>query len=157
MKSYQVHCQETCPDKKQFKLDLSYLQMAAIWGNNSHCNRSKVGCLVVKDKAIISDGYNGTPSGFPNPCEDINNKTLNTVLHSEANAITKLAKGSFSSHGATMYVTLSPCFDCAKLIIQSGIVRIVFSELYRVTDSFSLLTTAGIEVIQIDISHKSTQ
>ena len=105
--------------------------MAREWSKNSHCKRSQVGCLVVKNKTIISDGYNGTPTGFPNICEDLENNTLASVLHAEANAITKLAMNTVSSHGSTMYVTLSPCFECSKLIIQSGIKRIVFSEFYR--------------------------
>lgn len=125
--------------------------MASVWAENSHCNRSKVGCLIVNNRRIISDGYNGTPSGFPNECEDCENKTYSTVLHAEANAITKIAKSTNSSEGATLYVTLSPCFDCAKLIIQAGIKRIVFSELYRNIDSFDLFKQAGIEIEQIKI------
>jgi len=107
--------------------------------------------LVVKDKTIISDGYNGTPTGFPNICEDEDNQTLSSVLHAEANAITKLAMNTVTSNGSTMYVTLSPCFDCSKLIIQSGIKRIVFSELYRKIDSLDLLNQAGIEIIYINL------
>jgi dCMP deaminase len=110
-----------------------------------------VGCLIVKDGRIISDGYNGTPSGFSNDCEDCDNNTLSTVLHAEANAITKIAKSTNSSDGATLYVTLSPCFDCAKLIIQAGIKRVVFSEVYRKTDSFKLLEEAGIEINKLEI------
>lgn len=125
--------------------------MAKVWATNSHCKRSQVGCLVVKDKTIISDGYNGTPTGFPNICEDENNQTLSSVLHAEANAITKLAMNTVTSCGSTMYVTLSPCFDCSKLIIQSGIKRIVFSELYRKIDSLDLLNQAGIEIIYINL------
>jgi dCMP deaminase len=125
--------------------------MASVWSENSHCNRSKVGCLIVKDRQIISDGYNGTPSGFPNECEDCNNNTLPTVLHAEANAITKIAKSANSAEGSTLYVTLSPCFDCAKLIIQAGIKRIVYSEEYRKTDSFKLFEEAGIEIKKIEI------
>lgn len=125
--------------------------MAQVWASNSHCKRSQVGCLVVKDKTIISDGYNGTPTGFPNICEDENNQTLSSVLHAEANAITKLAMNTVTSNGSTMYVTLSPCFDCSKLIIQSGIKRIVFSELYRKIDSLDLLNQAGIEIIYINL------
>jgi dCMP deaminase len=124
--------------------------MAQVWATNSHCKRSQVGCLVVKDKTIVSDGYNGTPTGFPNICEDENNQTLSSVLHAEANAITKLAMNTVTSSGSTMYVTLSPCFDCSKLIIQSGIKRIVFSELYRKIDSLDLLNQAGIEIIYIN-------
>jgi dCMP deaminase len=125
--------------------------MAREWSENSYCKRSRVGCLVVKNKTIISDGYNGTPSGFPNKCEDENNVTLPTVLHAEANAITKLAKSNNSAEGATLYVTLSPCFECAKMIIQAGIVRVVYLEQYRKTESFDLFEEAGIEVKQIKI------
>ena len=137
--------------EKQSKIDSLYLRMANVWAENSHCKRNKVGCLIVKDRRIISDGYNGTPSGFINDCEDCDNKTLPTVLHAEANAITKLAMSTNSSEGSTLYVTLSPCFDCAKLIIQSGIKRIVYSETYRNTDSFELFREAGIEIIKIEI------
>lgn len=143
--------QQIIHQNKQDKLDILYLRMAYVWGENSHCNRNKVGCLIVKNKTIISDGYNGTPSGFPNECEDCDNKTLPSVLHAEANAITKLAKSTNSAEGSTLYVTLSPCFDCAKLIIQSGIKRIVYSETYRNTDSFKLFEQAGIEIKQIKI------
>jgi dCMP deaminase len=125
--------------------------MANVWAENSHCKRSQVGCLIVNNRQIISDGYNGTPSGFPNQCEDCDNNTLPTVLHAEANAITKIAKGTNSAEGSTLYVTLSPCFDCAKLIIQAGIKRIVYSEVYRKTDSFKLFEEAGIEIKQIEI------
>lgn len=137
--------------EKQNKIDSLYLRMAQVWAENSHCKRNKVGCLIVKDRRIISDGYNGTPSGFNNDCEDCNNQTLPTVLHAEANAITKLAKSTNSSEESTLYVTLSPCYDCAKLIIQSGIKRIVYSETYRNTDSFELFREAGIEIIKIEI------
>ena len=150
-KNYQEHSENNCPDIKQFGLDTVYLKMAQVWATNSHCKRSQVGCLVVKDKTIISDGYNGTPTGFPNICEDENNQTLSSVLHAEANAITKLAMNTVTSSGSTMYVTLSPCFDCSKLIIQSGIKRIVFSELYRKIDSLDLLNQAGIEIIYINL------
>jgi dCMP deaminase len=136
---------------KQSKIDKLYIRMAYVWAENSHCNRSKVGCLIVNNRTIISDGYNGTPSGFDNQCEDCDNKTVPTVLHAEANAITKIAKSTNSSDGATLYVTLSPCFDCAKLIIQAGIKRIVYSEEYRNTDSFKLFEEAGIEIKQITI------
>ena len=125
--------------------------MAGVWAENSHCTRNKVGCLIVNNRTIISDGYNGTPSGFPNVCEDCNNKTLPIVLHAEANAITKLARSTNSAEGSTLYVTLSPCFDCAKLIIQAGIKRIVYSETYRITDSFKLFEEAGIEIKQLKI------
>ena len=139
------------PKNKQERLDRVYLKMAREWSENSYCKRSRVRCLVVKNKTIISDGYNGTPSGFPNKCEDENNVTLPTVLHAEANAITKLAKNNNSAEGATLYVTLSPCFECAKMIIQAGIVRVVYSEQYRKTESFDLFEEAGIEVKQIKI------
>jgi dCMP deaminase len=125
--------------------------MAKVWSENSHCKRNQVGCLIVKDRQIISDGYNGTPSGFPNECEDCNNNTLPTVLHAEANAITKIAKSTNSAEGATLYVTLSPCFDCAKIIIQAGIKRIVYMEVYRNTDSFKLFEEAGIEIKKVNL------
>lgn len=141
--------QQIIHQDKQNKLDLLYLKMAYIWAENSVCNRNKVGCLIVNNRTIISDGYNGTPAGFPNGCEDCDNKTLPYVLHAESNAILKLAKSTLSSEGSTLYVTLSPCFDCAKLIIQSGIKRIVYSETYRNTDSFELFKKAGIEIKKI--------
>lgn len=136
--------------KKQFELDKKYIRMALIWAENSYCKRRKVGALVVKDKMIISDGYNGTPTGFENVCEDENDRSKPYVLHAEANAITKLAKSSNSSEGATMYCTASPCIECAKLIIQSGIKRVVYSEQYRLTDGVDLLRMAGIEVIYLE-------
>ena len=142
---------QSLPQHKQNKIDSLYLRMANVWSENSHCKRNKVGCLIVKDRQIISDGYNGTPSGFSNECEDCNNNTLPTVLHAEANAITKIAKSTNSAEGSTLYVTLSPCFDCAKLIIQAGIKRIVYSETYRNTDSFKLFEEAGIEIKKINI------
>jgi dCMP deaminase len=142
---------ENCTDSKQFNLDVVYLRMAYEWAQNSYCKRSKVGCLVVSKKTIISDGYNGTPTGFPNDCEDCNNITLPYVLHAEANAITKLAKNSMSSENSTMYITLSPCYDCAKLIIQSGIKRVVFSEIYRKTEAIEFLISAGIELVYIEM------
>lgn len=132
-------------EKKQEKLDLRYLRMARIWAENSYCKRRQVGALVVKDKMIISDGYNGTPSGFPNVCED-NDNTLPYVLHAEANAITKLARSSNNSDGSTLYVTASPCIECAKLIIQAGIKRVVYAEKYRLDDGIKLMQKAGIEV-----------
>ena len=135
---------------KAMKNDLIYLQMAKTWGKNSHCKRMQVGCLMVKDKSIISDGYNGSPTGFPNICEDENMVTLPYVLHAEANAITKLAKSTQSSDGSTIYVTLSPCFECSKLIIQSGIKRVVFSEVYRNPESLPFLIEAGIELYRIN-------
>lgn len=135
---------------KQKKLDRRYLQMAEIWAGNSYCQRRKVGALLVKDKMIISDGYNGTPSGFENICEDENNQTKAYVLHAEANAITKVAKSNNSSQGSTLYVTSSPCMECAKLIIQAGIIRVVFIEKYRIEDGIKLLERAGIEIIHLE-------
>jgi dCMP deaminase len=123
--------------------------MAEIWAQNSYCRRMKVGSLIVKDKSIIADGYNGSPTGFPNECEDEDFVTLNYVLHAEANAITKLAKSTQSSEGSTMYVTVSPCFECSKLIIQSGIKRIVFGKVYRKPEPLSFLLEAGIEIIKL--------
>ena len=128
------------------KFDHSYLQMAAIWAKNSYCKRRQVGALLVKDRMIISDGYNGTPSGFENNCEDENGVTRPYVLHAEANAITKVAKSGNSSLGATLYVTAAPCLECAKLIIQAGIKRVVYRDEYRLTDGVDLLRKAGIEV-----------
>ena len=133
-------------DKKQYMLDLRYLKMAQIWSENSYCKRRQVGALVVKDQMIISDGYNGTPSGFENVCEDDNNVTLPYVLHAEANAITKLARSSNNSEGSTLYITDSPCIECAKLIIQAGIKRVVYAREYRLTDGADLLRQAGIQV-----------
>lgn len=138
-------------NNKQALLDMRYLKMAEIWSLNSYCKRRKVGALLVKDKMIISDGYNGTPSGFENICEDENNQTKPYVLHAEANAITKVAKSGNSSEGATMYVTSSPCLECAKLIIQAGIRRVVYTENYRSEDGINLLKRAGIEVKNIEI------
>ncbi|MDR0430735.1 MAG: dCMP deaminase family protein [Tannerellaceae bacterium] len=136
---------------KQYELDKRYLRMAMIWGENSYCIRRKVGALIVKDNMIISDGFNGTPSGFENICEDENNVTKPYVLHAEANAITKVAASSNSSKGATIYVTSAPCIECAKLIIQSGIKRVVYSEKYRVEDGCNLLERAGIVLDYIEI------
>lgn len=135
--------------EKQEILDKRYLRMAAIWAENSYCLRRKVGAIIVKNQMIISDGYNGTPAGFENVCEDDNGVTKPCVLHAEANAITKVARSNNSSDGATLYVTASPCVECAKLIIQSGIKRVVFNELYRVTDGIDLLNRANIECIHI--------
>ena len=137
-------------DSKQQLLDKRYLAMAAIWAQNSYCKRRQVGALLVNDKMIISDGYNGTPSGFENECEDENNITKPYVLHAEANAITKVARSNNSSEGATLYVTSSPCIECAKLIIQAGIVRVVYSDDYRVDDGIRLLKRAGIEVVRAE-------
>ena len=137
-------------EEKKRLLDCRYLRMAHIWAENSYCKRRKVGALVVKDKTIISDGFNGTPSGFENVCEDDNNVTKPYVLHAEANAITKLARSSNNSEGATLYVTASPCIECAKLIIQAGIKRVVYGEKYRLEDGINLLRRANIEVIYLN-------
>ncbi len=134
---------------KQLLLDKRYLRMALIWAENSYCKRRQVGALIVKDKMIISDGYNGTPCGFENVCEDEEGITKPYVLHAEANAITKIACSNNSSKDATMYITASPCIECAKLIIQAGIKRVVYSEQYRLTDGIELLQRAGIETIYI--------
>lgn len=134
---------------KQRKFDLRYLEMARIWAQNSYCQRRQVGALVVKDGMIISDGYNGTPSGFENICEDENGVTKPYVLHAEANAITKLARSNNNSEGSTIYITASPCIECAKLIIQSGIKRVVYGEKYRLMDGIVLLERAGIEVVYL--------
>lgn len=131
------------------KFDKAYLEMASVWARNSYCKRRQVGALIVKDKMIISDGYNGTPSGFENVCEDESGATKPYVLHAEANAITKVAKSGNSSEGATLYVTASPCVECAKLIIQAGIKRVVYTDAYRLTDGVDLLRRAGIEVEQV--------
>ena len=138
--------------EKQKKLDERYLRMAKVWAENSYCLRRQVGALVVKDKMIISDRYNGTPSGFENICEDDNNVTKPYVLHAEANAITKLARSNNNSDGATIYITASPCIECAKLIIQAGIKRVVYGEKYRLTDGIELLERANIEVVYVDIN-----
>jgi dCMP deaminase len=135
--------------EKQELLDRRYLEMARIWSQNSYCKRKQVGALIVKDKMIISDGYNGTPSGFENNCEDDENKTKPYVLHAEANAITKVAKSNNSSENATLYITTSPCLECSKLIIQSGIRRVVFNDKYRNEDGLKLLERAGINIVQI--------
>ena len=120
--------------------------MAGVWAENSYCQRRKVGALIVKDRMIISDGYNGTPCGFENVCEDENNVSKPYVLHAEANALTKVARSNNSSEGATLYVTASPCMECAKLIIQSGIKRVVYGEKYRIMDGVELLERAGVQV-----------
>ena len=138
---------------KQELLDIRYLRMAQIWAENSYCKRRQVWALSVKDKMIISDGYNGTPVGFENVCEDDENHTKPYVLHAEANAITKVAQSNNSSKNATLYVTSSPCIECAKLIIQSGIKRVVFGEIYRLTDGIELLQRAGIECVQLDFNN----
>ena len=133
------------------KFDRRYLEMASVWARNSYCKRRQVGALLVKDRMIISDGYNGTPSGFENQCEDENGVTKPYVLHAEANAITKVAKSGNNSAGATLYVTASPCMECSKLIIQSGITRVVYKDEYRLTDGIDLLRRAGIAVEHITL------
>lgn len=137
-------------EEKQHQLDRRYLRMAKIWAENSYCKRRQVGALVVKNQMIISDGFNGTPSGFENVCEE-NDVTKPYVLHAEANAITKLARSHNSSDNATLYVTASPCLECSKLIIQSGIKRVIYGEQYRLCDGIELLKRAGIEVVQMDV------
>ncbi len=132
--------------EKQLEVDMRYLRMAGIWAENSYCNRRKVGTLIVKNQMIISDGYNGTPSGFENICEDETGVTKPYVLHAEANAITKVAASNNSSAGATIYITASPCIECAKLIIQAGIKRVVFSEKYHTDEGLELLKQAAVEV-----------
>jgi len=132
---------------KQLLLDKRYMRMARIWAENSYCERRKVGALLVKNKMIISDGYNGTPSGFENKCEDENNISKAYVLHAEANAISKIARSHNSSNGATLYVTASPCIECAKMIIQAGIVRVIYGEEYRIMDGVDLLKRAKVEVL----------
>lgn len=141
---------ETLYLPKDKKVDLVYLKMAEVWATNSYCKRMQVGSLIVKNKSIISDGYNGSPTGFPNDCEDDDNVTLNYVLHAEANAITKLAKSTQSSDGSTLYVTVSPCFECSKLIIQAGVKRLVFKEVYRKPESLKFLFDAGIEIVRLE-------
>lgn len=136
---------------RQDQFDKRYLEMARIWSTNSYCIRRQVGALIVKERMIISDGYNGTPEGFENICEDENNKTKPYVLHAEANAITKVAKSNNSSDGATLYITTSPCVECAKLIIQSGIRRVVFCDNYHTDDGVELLKRAKIEVLYIEL------
>ena len=136
--------------EKQRLLDERYLRMAQIWSENSYCIRRKVGALIVRENMIISDGFNGTPSGFPNVCEE-NNVTFPYVLHAEANAITKVARSNNSSEGSTLYVTASPCMECSKLIIQAGIKRVVFSDLYRIQDGLDLLRRAGVEVVHMPL------
>lgn len=148
---------EIKPEEKQRILDQRYLRMTQIWAENSYCVRRKVGALIVKDKMIISDGYNGTPSGFENVCENENMVTKSYVLHAEANAITKVAKSNNSSEGSTLYVTTSPCMECSKLIIQAGIRRVVYSDQYRITDGLDILERAGIEVVQIDLDPQTTE
>ena len=136
--------------KKQQKYDLAYLAMAKRWGELSHCTRKKVGALIVKDRMIISDGYNGTPTGFENPCEDEENYTKWYVLHAEANAILKVASSTQSCKGATLYLTLSPCRECSKLVYQAGIKRLVYDKAYKDTTGLEFLQKAGVEVVKLD-------
>lgn len=137
--------------EKIMKFDHRYLEMAIVWAKNSYCKRRQVGAILVKDNMIISDGFNGTPSGFENICEDDDGATKPYVLHAEANAITKVARSNNSSEGSTLYITSSPCLECAKLIIQAGIKRVVFSDNYRISDGIELLKRANIEVVQINL------
>ena len=141
-------------EKKQAEPDNRYLRMACIWSENSYCKRRQVGALIVKDNMIISDGYNGTPSGFENICEDDNDVTLPYVLHAQANAITKIARSGNNSQDSTLYVTDSPCIECAKLIIQAGIKRVVYKRAYRLTDGVDLLLKAGIEVEHLPMENE---
>jgi dCMP deaminase len=149
LSSNQMSEYTTVAEEKQLAIDKRYLRMARIWASNSYCLRRQVGALLVKNKMIISDGYNGTPSGFENECEDDHDTTKSYVLHAEANAITKVAKSNNSSDGSTLYITTSPCMECAKLIIQSGIIRAVFQEKYRITDGLALLERADIELVHL--------
>ena len=138
-------------EQKQRQFDLRYLQMARVWAENSYCVRRKVGALIVKDNMIISDGYNGTPAGFENICEDDMGKTKPYVLHAEANAITKVAKSANNCDGATLYITAAPCLECSKLIIQAGIKRVVYSEPYRTEEGLDLLRRVGIECVCVEL------
>lgn len=149
--------EDSAEPSKQSTLDRRYLAMARIWAENSYCQRRKVGALVVKESMIISDGYNGTPRGFENVCEDENDVSKPYVLHAEANAITKLARSSNNADGSTLYVTASPCIECAKLIIQAGIKRVVYGERYRLTDGIELLKRANIEVIYLNPDEDESQ
>lgn len=135
---------------KQLRYDTAYLRMAKSWAKLSHCQRKQVGALIVRDDMIISDGYNGTPSGFDNCCENDNGETHWYVLHAEANAILKVAKSTNNAKGATLYLTLSPCKDCSKLILQAGIIRVVFMHLYKDDSGVRFLESAGIELTQIE-------
>lgn len=138
-------------EEKQRQLDMRYLRMARVWAENSYCVRRQVGALIVKDKMIISDGYNGTPSGFENICENYMGTTKPYVLHAEANAITKVAKSANNCDGGTLYVTTSPCMECSKLIIQAGIKRVVFSEKYHNTEGLDILAKVGVELVHLPI------
>jgi dCMP deaminase len=141
----------TAEDQKQLRYDLAYLRMAKEWAKLSHCTRKQVGALLVKNGVIISDGYNGTPSGFPNMCENDSGETHWYVLHAEANAILKVAKSTNNAHGSTLYITLSPCKDCCKLILQSGIQRMVYLNAYKDTTAIDFLRNSGIEVVQREL------
>lgn len=143
-------------DNKQHNIDCRYLRMARIWAENSYCRRRQVGAIIVSGSMIISDGFNGTPSGFENICEDDSGLTKPYVLHAEANAISKVARSNNSSEGATLYVTASPCLECSKLIIQAGIKRVVFNEMYRITDGLDLLRRAGVQVDYIQNLDENT-
>lgn len=136
--------------EKQLRYDKAYLRMAKTWSDLSHCNRKQVGAIIVKDGMIISDGYNGTPSGFDNCCEDENGETRWYVLHAEANAILKVAQSTHNCHGATLYLTLSPCKECSKLVVQSGIKKVVFMNAYKDDSGIRFLESAGIEIAQIE-------
>lgn len=136
--------------EKQHRYDIAYLRMAREWAMLSHCHRRKVGALIVKDRMIISDGYNGTPSGFENVCEDEEGYTKWYVLHAEANAILKVASSTHSCHGGTLYLTMSPCKDCSKLIHQAGIKRLVYMERYKDNAGLQFLEKAGVDVLQIE-------
>jgi dCMP deaminase len=138
------------PDKKQARYDKAYLRIASEWGKLSHCTRKQVGAIIVKDRMIISDGYNGTPTGFENPCEDDENYTKWYVLHAEANAILKVASSTQSCKGATLYITLSPCKECSKLIHQAGIKRVVYLKAYKDTTGLQFLEKAGVQLKHID-------
>ncbi len=141
----------TAEELKQLRYDLAYLRMAKEWAKLSHCTRKQVGALLVKNGVIISDGYNGTPSGFPNACENEIGETHWYVLHAEANAILKVAKSTNNAHGSTLYITLSPCKDCSKLILQSGITRMVYLDAYKDTTAIDFLKNSGIEVVQREL------
>jgi len=141
----------TAEEQKQLRYDLAYLRMAKEWAKLSHCTRKQVGALLVKNGVIISDGYNGTPSGFPNSCENEIGETHWYVLHAEANAILKVAKSTNNAHGSTLYITLSPCKDCSKLILQSGITRMVYLDAYKDTTAIDFLKNSGIEVVQREL------
>ena len=141
----------TAEEQKQLRYDLAYLRMAKEWAKLSHCNRKQVAALLVKNGVIISDGYNGTPSGFPNACENDLGETHWYVLHAEANAILKVAKSTNNAHGSTLYITLSPCRDCCKLILQSGITRMVYLNAYKDTTAIDFLRNSGVEVVQREL------